>query len=84
MGIVEGLSLAVVAGVVVQIIKQTKKVSKDWLPIVSIIAGGIVGVLWTLYAGGELNMAVVEGAVAGLIASGGYDTIKGVVKMVNK
>jgi len=75
-------SLIVVVAVVTALgvwgMKSTEAVPTKYLPIASMVLGGILGGLLGLTYGEPL-IGAVDGIIAGGFASGGYDAIKSIL-----
>lgn len=70
--IIELVSIPVVAGIC-QAVKYTGKVAKNYIPVVSIAVGLVLGLIATYFT--KDVETVVTGVIAGLAASGLYDTV---------
>ena len=74
-------SLIVVVAVITALgvcgLKSTEVVSTKYLPIASMLLGGVLGVALGLTYG-EPIVGAIDGIIAGGFASGGYDAIKSV------
>lgn len=69
--------IAVIVGILTQVIKKSTgdKVSNNYMPIVSIVLGLIVGALVYPFTDMELTLRLWAGFMAGASASGLYDFV---------
>ena len=74
---IELVSIPVVTGIV-QAIKATGKISKNYIPLTAIVVGVALGILGTFYT--KDSVTIVNGLVAGLAAVGLFDVVTKTVK----
>ena len=60
--------------IIVELLKRY--ISKKYLPLIAVILGGLMGLLYGLYYGQDLFVHIVTGVIYGASASGIYDTAK--------
>ncbi len=68
--------LAPITTGIIEVVKQTANIDKQYLPILSLLVGILVAVLIALGTDQDLVQFVLVGIVGGLSASGLYDQVK--------
>ncbi|MDA5386944.1 phage holin family protein [Loigolactobacillus backii] len=63
-------------------IKQTK-IDNRWMPLVSAAVGIVIGGIAAGVMVSNIGLGAFDGFIAGLLAAGGYDAVKGFIKEVN-
>lgn len=72
-----GISSVLLIGLLVAGIKYTGKIASKWYPILSMLVGALVGVVWA-YAGAFAYVTGISGGmVLGAGTSGFYDAVTG-------
>lgn len=64
-------------------IKQTK-ISNRWMPLVSAGVGIIIGGVAAVVMVSNIGLGAFDGFIAGLLAAGGYDAVKGFIAKETK
>lgn len=70
------VGLAVLVGLLVEAMKQTEWVEKQYLPLVASGIGCLSGIVVGLIYQSSLVMTSFNGVLVGLLAVGGYDALK--------
>lgn len=68
--------LAPITTGIIEVVKQTLNIDKQYLPILSLLVGILVAVLIALGTGQDVVQFVLVGVIGGLSASGLYDQAK--------
>lgn len=80
--------IAIVVGIIIQTLKGFKiEMDKDLIPSISILVGGLGNIIMAISTGGlEINyiQSFIAGAIAGGLASGGYDGLAGLYNKAKK
>lgn len=80
------LITVVVTYLIVEALKKTKKVHLDFIPLVSMVTGILIGIVVGYFTDGvdHLFTAAITGLLSGGFASGLYDTVKKSILNKNK
>lgn len=70
--------IAVTCFLVTWAIKQTK-LDNRWMPLVSAAAGIVIGAAAAGVMVSNIGLGAFDGLIAGLMAAGGYDAVKGFI-----
>lgn len=68
------LFIVPLTAIFVQLLKSTE-LNKKWYPVIAVLFGGILGVVYGLYYHQEILTHVVNGIIYGASASGIYDLV---------
>lgn len=73
---VESIVSVVVVGALVQVIKQTDKVKSNYLPLLAVVVGVLLGLAESYVNTGYAVSGALGGIMVGLASSGLYDNAK--------
>src|SRR3990167_5441338 len=78
---IDPMTLASIGGIVAMLVQAVKRIpyldnNKGWLPLVSLVVGGLVGFAGSFVLNIDAMQGVISGLTAGLLASGSYDVLK--------